>query len=69
MNPRIKPKERIVLKVMHENRRPLTINKVAKLTDLSWNTVEKYLDEFSKRGWLIKYKKGQRTYYSAYKFG
>jgi len=65
---KLNTKEKAILKVLHENKRPLTISKVARLAGISWNTAEKYLDEFHDREWIVKYQKGERHYYSAYQF-
>jgi len=66
--PKLNTKERAILKVLFEVRRPLTIGKVAEISGLSWNTVEKYIKKFHTLGWIIKYQKKKREYYSAHKF-
>ena len=65
---RIRAKEKEVLRVLYEHRRPMTVFRIAQITGLSWNTVESYLKEFHKKGWVAIYRRGKRIYYSGYKF-
>jgi predicted transcriptional regulator len=38
---------------------------IAELSGLSWNTAQKYLDQFLKSKWIDHYKKGNRDYWKA----
>lgn len=48
--------ERLILKVVHDRRSPLTIREIAKKAGLSWVTTKKYLKILTKKGWIVEKK-------------
>lgn len=42
--------EKIILKVLYEENRDMTIKEIAKKTGISWKTVKKYINMLEKRG-------------------
>lgn len=65
--PRLKPQEHRILKVLLEHNYLLTTTQVSEMANISWNTADKYLEEFFKLGWIDKRKKGNRVYWRAYR--
>lgn len=44
--------ERLILRVLHSERAPLTIRKIAEKSGLSWTTTRKYLRILVQKGWV-----------------
>lgn len=61
----LKPQEAQVLKALLEHNFYLNTTQVAKLAKLSWNTADKYLKDFHKRGWIFHKTRGNRDYWYA----
>ncbi|MFZ2412251.1 MAG: hypothetical protein WAW23_11820 [Candidatus Methanoperedens sp.] len=65
--PQLSPHESRTLKVLLEHNYYLNTTQVAKLAKMSWNTADKHLKEFHKRGWIEKKQRGNRDYWRAYR--
>lgn len=65
--PNLKPQESQILKALLEHSYYLNTTQVAKTANVSWNTADKYLNEFNKRGWIEKRQRGNRDYWRAYR--
>ncbi len=46
--------ERLILKVIHDERSPLSIRGIAKKAGLSWITTKKYLKILKNKGWVLE---------------
>jgi predicted transcriptional regulator len=57
--------EQRILTVMIENAGSHSTRGIAELSGLSWNTAQKYLEQFLKDKWIDHYKKGNRDYWKA----
>ena len=44
--------EKVILKILHESRRPMAIREVAEKTQMSWVTAKKYLIKLKERGFI-----------------
>lgn len=49
--------EKLILKVLFENRRCMSLKEIAEEAHMSWVTSRKYVERLTKRGWVIKEKK------------
>lgn len=65
MPPQLKPQQHRILKVLLEHNYHLTTTQVSEMANISWNTADKYLEEFFKIGWIDKRQKGNRVYWRA----
>ena len=63
--PRLKPAESRILKALLEHDYSLNTTQISHIANVSWNTADKYLKEFKSRGWVIKRKRGTRTFWEA----
>ncbi len=63
--PQLKPAESRILKALLEHDYSLNTTQISHIANVSWNTAEKYLDEFRTRGWVIKRKRRTRIYWEA----
>jgi len=67
LKSQLKPQESRILKALLEHNYYLNTTQVAKVANVSWNTADKYLKEFHKRGWIDKRQRGNRDYWRAYR--
>ena len=58
--------ELAISKVLLEANYRLSTRQVAKITNLSWNTADKYLNQLWCRRWISKYEVGKIEYWRAY---
>lgn len=65
--PQLKPQEIRILKTLLEHNYYLSTTQVAEITGISWNTADKYLEQFWKCCWIEKVKRGNRNYWRAYR--
>lgn len=55
---KLNPSEKAVLKSLLENPYSLSTTKIADEGRVSWNTADKYLNQFLKKGWVRRTKRG-----------
>ncbi|MFH1978551.1 MAG: FaeA/PapI family transcriptional regulator [Candidatus Aenigmatarchaeota archaeon] len=61
---RFSPKESAILNLLRRTQRPITTNKIAKRTKMSWHSADKTLKRLFKRGYLSRGKtRGGVTYW------
>ncbi len=65
--PQLNPQESKILKALLEHNYYLNTTQVANAANVSWNTADKYLKKFNKRGWIEKKPRGNRDYWRAYR--
>jgi predicted transcriptional regulator len=63
----LNPREHKILKALLEHNYRLTTTQVSKIANMSWNTVNKYLNKFYEKGWIDKQPKGKWVYWRAYR--
>jgi len=56
--PQLKPQESRILKVLLEHSYYLNTTQVANLANVSWNTADKYLKRFNRKGWVAEVQGG-----------
>lgn len=61
------PKANIILKTLLERGHFMSTTEVAKTSETSWNTAEKHLNYFHEKGWIANTKRGNRSYWKAYR--
>jgi predicted transcriptional regulator len=65
MKRTLNPIEQRILTAMIENTGFHSTREIAELSGVSWNTAEKYLQQFLKNKWIEHYKSGNRDYWKA----
>jgi predicted transcriptional regulator len=61
----LKPQESRILKTLLGHNYYLSTTEIANKSNISWNTADKYLKLFHKKGWVDKWKRGNRVYWRA----
>ena len=69
IKPKLKPQESRILKTLLEHNYHLSTTEIADISNVSWNTADKYLKVFLKREWVGKRKRGNRVYWWAIRNG
>lgn len=65
IKPKLKPQESQILKTLLEHNYHLSTAEIADISNVSWNTADKYLKTFHRNNWVIKKKRGNRVYWKA----
>jgi len=69
INTKLKPQESRILKTLLEHNYHLSTTEIADISNVSWNTADKYLKIFHKKGWISKRKRGNRVYWRVVRNG
>lgn len=67
MKNNLSPQQKQILKTLLEHDYYLSTREVGRISGISWNTALKYLVSFYKKGWIAHKKRGNRSYWRAYR--
>jgi predicted ArsR family transcriptional regulator len=55
--------QKLILKAMYQEHRPMSMMEISKLAGVSWVTVKKHIPKLMVKNVVILYKQGKRKYY------
>jgi len=55
--------DRLILKALYQEHRPMSKMEISKKSDVSWITVKKHMPSLVARGIVLFHKEGKRIYY------
>ena len=55
--------EKLILKAMYQEYRPMAIMEISKRSKVSWITVKKYIPRLLRKKYITQKKEGKRMYY------
>jgi predicted transcriptional regulator len=57
------PEEKRIINVLYAAHKPLTTKRVSEMSELSWQTAKKYLQELYKKGTVVNGRYGKSVYW------
>lgn len=55
--------QKLILKTMYQEHRPMSMMEISRLAGVSWVTVKKQISKLKAKNIIISYKQGERKYY------